>query len=133
MSYFKTHRAQPIKRPLVYKVTLAQLGITFAVALITTWFAPNLAFSMLLGGLIGLAGQFFFNVRALRHFGSVESALVVTSTFSAMWGKWLIIIATSVIAVMKFEELYAGALFLSLFIVHTMGALLLPVLVKREA
>lgn len=133
MSYFKSRTAQPIRRPMVNKVLAIQLLVTIGVGLLVWIVATNIGVSVLLGGLISIVGQSYFNFRALRKFGTPDTTTVIAGTFQAMWGKWLIIIATSIVAVAKLEELNAGVFFASLFGVHTLGALLLPVLVKREA
>jgi len=133
MSYFKARSQRPISKPAANRVLFVQLVMTFFFALIATFFAPNIGASVALGGLISLAGQAFYNFRALRHFGSPDITLVISATYSAMWGKWMIIIAVSLIAAIKIEELNTGVLYASIFFVHTVGAILLPVLVKRVA
>ncbi len=133
MSYFKAHRQTSISRPIASRVLLMQLLVTMVGSLIGFLVAPNIGASVALGGLISISGQAFYSFRALRHFGSGNVGLVISATYSAMWGKWLIIIAGSLLAAIKIDELNAGVLYLSVFFVHTLGALLLPVLVKRVA
>jgi F0F1-type ATP synthase assembly protein I len=131
--YFKARKAQKISRPIVNQVLWVQFFVTLLLALLCTIFAQTIGASVLLGGIISLLGQTFYNYRALRHFGSRDPGAVISSTYSAMWGKWMIVVSGSLIAVMQIKELNAGALFASVFFVHTVGALLLPVLVKRVA
>ncbi|EAR11228.1 ATP synthase subunit I [Reinekea blandensis] len=133
MSYFKAHLPQKIARPVIWRVHLAQIIVLLAMTALTTGFAPILGLSMVIGGLIAVMGQFFFNIRALRQYGSPQVSSVIVATYRAMWGKWLIVIAGSLAAVVVFEELSAGVLFAGVFITHTVGALLLPVLVNRVA
>lgn len=131
--YFKARKATPIKAPAVNIVLWVQLFVTVVFALMSTLYAPNIGASVLLGGLTSTLGQAFYNYRALRNFGDPDITKVISATYSGMWGKWLVIMSGSLIAVMSIKELNAGALYLSLFGVHTLGALLLPVLVKRVA
>lgn len=133
MSYFRARSPMPIERPVFMRVHMVQLLVTLLGSAGLTWGAPILGLSMLIGGCIAVLGQFFFNVSALRLFGSPQVSSVIVATYRAMWGKWLIIIAASLSAIVVFKELSAGALFAGVFIVHTLGALLLPVLVKRVA
>lgn len=133
MSHFKTARPTAIAPPKATKVLVWQLGLTIILSLFAAlFFSLSNAGSVLLGGCISLAGQAFYNFRALRNFGSRFADRVVRSAYSAMYGKWAIIITASLICVRTIEELNIGLLYASLFLVHTLGALLLPLLVKRN-
>ncbi|MEJ2073912.1 MAG: hypothetical protein P8X79_10690 [Reinekea sp.] len=95
--------------------------------------AKNIGLSVLLGGSISTVGQIYFNYGALKKFGCINAGLVVVTTYRAMFGKWLVIFSLSLITVTQIKEINAGVLFSTIFVVHTLGALLLPVLVKRMA
>jgi len=131
MSYFKTHPAKQLKRPVTYRVLAFQLIITFTAGMLVGFFSPINGLTVLLGGAISICGQAFYNYRALCNYGESFAPNIVASTYSAMWGKWAIIIAASLVAVLKIEELNAGVFYCSLFGVQTIGALALPILVKR--
>lgn len=131
MSHFRDRPATVLRRPVVIWVPVFQLLLTVVAGVLCGIVSLNLSAAILIGGFIASGGQAYFSLRALRSFGSVDAGAVIASTYSAMWGKWAIIIAGSLLAVMTIEELNAAVLYGSLFIVHTAGALLLPVLVKR--
>ena len=133
MSYFKARQAQPISRPSVIRVSVFQLIVSAVGALTGLMIAKNIGLAVLLGGCISTAGQGYFNYSALKNFGCINAGLVVLTTYHAMFGKWLVIISLSLIAVTQINELNAGVLFGTIFVVHTLGAFLLPVLVKRVA
>ena len=133
MSYFKARSQQSIKRPATWQVSLVQLIMTLLFALLGWYFATNIGASAALGGFISIVALGYYNFQALRHFGSHDTSRIILSTFSAMWGKWLILIVACLIAVVKLKELNAGVLYASAFIVHLVGALLLPIYVKRVA
>ena len=133
MSYFKARSQQSIRRPATWQVSLVQLIVTLFLALSGWLFTTNIGASAALGGIISIVALAFYNFQALRHFGSHDTNRVILATFSAMWGKWLILIAACLIAVVKLKELNAGVLYASAFIVHLVGALLLPIYIKRVA
>ena len=133
MSYFKARSQQRINRPATWPVFLVQFLVTLVFALIGWFFAPNIGVSVMLGGTISIAALVFYRFQALRHFASPDTSRVILATFSAMIGKWVILVSACLIAVVKLEELNAGVLYLSAFVVHIVGALLLPVYVKRVA
>ena len=133
MSYFKARSQQFIKKPATWPVFLVQLAVTLVFALIGWFVAPNIGVSVMLGGAISIAALVYYRYQALRHFASPDASRVILTTFSAMVGKWAILVIVSLLVVVKFDELNAGVLYLSTFVVHTIGALLLPVYVKRVA
>lgn len=133
MSYFKMRNSQPITRPIVIWVPVVQLVVSVLGCALGMLIAKNIGWAILLGGFISIVGQSYYNIRALKHFGNVNAGLVVAATYRAMWGKWLVIIALSLIAITQFNELNAGVFLGSLFFVYTLGAFLLPILVKRVA
>lgn len=130
MPYFKERPAQMLKKPLVHRVWFVQLIATILAGIVVGLVNPIMGFSVAIGGLICVIGQAFYVFRALTYFGDRDATKVLASTFSALWGKWLIIVMGSLVVVMQFDQISASALYVGLFGIHTFGALLLPVLVK---
>lgn len=133
MTYFKSREAESIHKPSIKTVLFWQLLVALAGGLIAWVFSGLAALSFVCGGLISIAGQAFYGARALRFYGTPEALKSVSAAVAAMWGKWLIIIVATSLLLTQAEELKAGAYFVGLFIIHTTGALLLPVLVKKAA
>ncbi len=131
MQYFKKRTAAKLNKPSTYSVTLAQLALTMVLSSIAAIADGEFGLSILAGSLIAIIGQAYYNSRALKYFGTIDSSFVVSTTYSAMWGKWLIVVSASLACVLVRPDFNAGALYLGLFIVHTFGAFLLPVLVRR--
>lgn len=131
MPYFKKTFAAKLKRPVTIKVILVQLTLALIFSIVFAFIDGYAGLSVLVGGLIAVAGQVFYNMRALRFFGSPNIGLILSSTSSAMRGKWLIIISATTASVVTIEELNTVVLYASVFGLHTLGALLLPILVKR--
>jgi len=132
MPYFKARSATKLAPPATALIAAMQMALVLPIALVVALWAPQLGVAVLLGGSISVVGQCYFNFRALRYFGSSEIAQVVAATKTAMMGKWAIIIGFSLACVLRWPDLNAGFLYLSLFISHTLGALLLPVLVENK-
>ncbi len=86
-----------------------------------------------MGGFISICGQAFYDYRALLNFGDLDVPKVIRTTYRAMWGKWLIYISLSLLIIFQFKQINAGALYMSLSTIHIIGALALPVFVKRSA
>lgn len=133
MSYFKPYSAKLLKRPVAYGVLVVQLLATLTTTLVALMVEVIIGLAVLSGGLISVSAQAFFNYSALRHFGDPNALKVFAATVKAMVGRWSIIIGFSLTAVIIYEELHAGALYGSLFLVHLLGALALPLLVKNPA
>jgi len=132
MPYFKPRSATKLAPPATALIAAVQMALVLPVGLGLALWAPQLSIAVLLGGSISVVGQCYFNFRALRYFGSTQIAQVVAATKTAMVGKWAIIIGFSLACVIRWPDLNAGALYLSLFISHTLGALLLPLLVENK-
>lgn len=133
MALFKAYQAQPLRRPMVHQVLWAQLAGVGALTLLAASLAPITGLSVFLGGIIATLAQSYFNIRALREYGHPDVRRVVAATQKAMWGKWGIVIGFSLAVILSVEQISAGALFTGVFIIHTLGALLLPVFVKKAA
>ena len=131
MTYFKSRETESIHKPSIKTVLFWQVLASIAGGLIVWWFSGMAALSFVCGGLISILGQGFYGVRALRFFGTPEALKSVSAAVAAMAGKWLIIIVATLLLLTYIEEFRAGAYFAGLFIIHTTGALLLPLLVKR--
>lgn len=133
MTYFKDREAELIHKPSIKSVLYWQLFVLVAVSLVAWLFSGAAALSFGCGGLVGFAGQGFYGARALRFYGTPDALKSVSAAVAAMWGKWLIIIVATSVLLTYVEELKAGAFFVGLFVIHTTGAFLLPVLVKKAA
>lgn len=133
MPVFKPYSVKLLKRPVVYRVLVVQLLATFCATLVGVLIQPIIGLSVLLGGLICVSAQAFYNYRALRSFGDLNTSNVIAATYNAMWGKWAIVLTLSLLIVILYKELNAAVLYTSLFSIHTLGALMLPVLVKKAA
>ena len=133
MSYFKARRQERLRRPATWQVLLLQSVLTVSIALLGWLYSRQLGMSLGLGGFISVGAQAFYNYQALRHFGNPDTGKIIVATYSAMWGKWIIMIAACLGSAIKLNELNAGALYTSAFFVHIVGAFLLPVYVKRVA
>jgi hypothetical protein len=131
MPYFKRRPKQAIKRPVVHQVLGVQAIVTLVIAVGLGLFNTLDGLAVLVGGLIAISGQAFYNKRALQFFGTPNIGLILSSTSSAMWGKWLIIISATTACAVTIDEFNTVVLYASVFGLHTLGALLLPVLVKR--
>lgn len=133
MTYFNNKPANIVKRPYRFKITGVQAFLSVIFALVAGLFNIKTGWSVLLGGLIATLGQAYFNIRAVKHYGSLDTTKTIIDTFSAMWGKWALIIALSILSVVVFaDKIKAGALYTSMFGIYMLGVFLLPVLVKRS-
>ena len=132
MPYFKARTAAKLARPATASIAVVQLMAVLPIGLILALWAPQLSVAVVLSGSISIVGQCYYNFRALRYFGSPHIGQVVAATKTAMVGKWAIIIGFSLACVIRWPDLNAGILYLSLFISHTLGALLLPLLVANK-
>ena len=131
MPYFRKRPSQTIKRPVAHQVLGVQAIVMLVLVLIFGFINTLNGLAVLIGGLIAIGGQAFYNRRALKYFGSPDTNLILSSTAIAMWGKWLIIISATTACAVTIKEINAAVLYASVFGLHTLGALLLPVLVKR--
>jgi len=131
VSNFKPYSVKILKRPVASDVLMVQLSATLATTLVAVMLELIIGFAVLLGGLISVSAQAFFNYSALRHFGDPDTLVVFADTVKAMLGRWSIIIGFSLTVVIIYEELNAGALYASILLVHLLGALALPLLVKE--
>ncbi|MFQ3229467.1 hypothetical protein [Reinekea sp.] len=131
MPYFKDRPIQQIKRPVAHQVLGVQAVVMLVFVLIVGLFSILNGFAVLVGGLIAISGQAFYNRSALKYFGSPDTNLVLSSTAIAMWGKWLIVISATTAVAVTVKEFNAAVLYASVFGLLTLGSLLLPVLVKR--
>jgi F0F1-type ATP synthase assembly protein I len=132
MPYFKPRSPAKLVPPATALIAAVQMTFVIPIGLILALWAPQLSVAVVLGGSISVVGQCYFNFRALRYFGSSHIGQVVAATKAAMVGKWAIIIGFSLACVIRWPNLNAGALYTSLFISHTLGALLLPLLVENK-
>lgn len=133
MAYLNNQNARQIKKPAVRLVFYWQLVVMIVIALFFGLLSLSAGFAALLGGAVSVAAQGYYNYRALKYFGTPEAFRSVSAAVSGMWGKWVIVIAATLSILTLYEELKAGAYFVGLFGVHTLGAFLLPVLVKKAA
>lgn len=133
MTYFKNKPAAIVKRPYRFKLTGVQAVLSVVLAIIAGLFNTTTGWSVLIGGLIATLAQAYFNVRAVRHYGSFDATKTILDTYSAMWGKWVVIIVLSLLCVVFLaDNIQAGALYTSMVCVYLVGVFLLPVLVKRS-
>lgn len=132
MPYFKARTAAKLLPPATAPIAVVQLIAVLSIGLIVALWSAQLSVAVLLGGSISIVGQCYYNFRALRYFGSAHIGQVVAATKTAMVGKWAIIIGFSLASVIRWPDLNAGLLYLSLFMSHTLGALLLPLLVANR-
>lgn len=107
--------------------------VTIIVAGLAAVINTQAGMTILSGGMIAICGQAFYNMRALKHYGTPNTGLVLLSASRAMWGKWLIIISATTAIAVTVQEFNAAVLYASVFGLHTLGALLLPVLVKKSS
>ncbi|MFT4674294.1 MAG: F0F1-type ATP synthase assembly protein I [Reinekea sp.] len=132
MPYFKPRVAAKLAPPATARIAVVQMIFVMLSGLVLALWAPLLSVAVVLGGSISVVGQCYYNYRALRYFGSSHIGQVVAATKTAMVGKWAIIIGFSLACVIRWPDLNPGLLYSSLFISHTLGALLLPLLVANK-
>lgn len=133
MTYFNNKPAIVINRPYRFKITGVQFLLSVILALIAGLNNITTGWSVLVGGLIATLGQVYFNIRAVKHYGRLDATKTISDTFSAMWGKWALIIVLSLMSVVVLaDKIKAGALYSSMFGIYLLGVFLLPILVKRS-
>lgn len=121
-----------ICRPDVGKIAIIQTAITILIALAGGLIAPAVGWSVLAGGTVSVVSQWYFNCRATRRLGRVDAQTMVLDTFRALWGKWFILVVGSLFFVVRYQQLQAGVVFVSVLCFHTLGAFLLPLFVTNE-
>lgn len=84
--------AGTIKKPLMYRVTMAQLItlLPFVLGLYVVW--PEKGLSALAGVLIEAAGRAYFGFYAFRYIGAQRVALVLSSFKRGELGKFVLVV-----------------------------------------
>jgi ATP synthase protein I len=78
-----------IKRPQIYRITLAQLAVL--VALSATLLLDQVrAYSFLCGGLIAVIPQAYFAARVFRHAGAQSAKAIAQASYAGEVGKFVL-------------------------------------------
>lgn len=132
MPYFKERVPKRLNRPSVIRVSAIQAVVMLAVTGLIWVMNQSTGIAFGCGSIISLIGQMYFNFLALKRYGDSEVSGLIVDTYRAMWSKWLIIVSASLAVILAWQEIQALALYSGVFVSHTLGALLLPVLVKNS-
>lgn len=122
-----------IAPPSYRKVIICQLCVTLFFVLVLALTSVWGMISGALGGLIATLSYGLYSLRALKNFGHLNVAVVISDAYSAMWLKWAVLVFVSLLVVVGIEQISAVVLYGVMFSVHLVGVILSPLLVKREA
>lgn len=100
-----------IATPPLLKVTAWQLAIVAAIACVTSAFDVVSAYSLLAGGLIQVAGSFYFSRLAFRYQGARQIDKTVHAMYRGETGKILLSATLFVMALLAIEPLSPLMLF----------------------
>lgn len=114
-----------------YLVPLLQLGVSLILSAVTLVFGIQHAISMLLGGLICLAGNAVFIWRFFRRENSQSASDLLRDAYQGALSKMLLTTLLFVIVLVAFEELKILLLFVG-FIAAQAVNWITPLLMKRK-
>jgi len=120
-----------ISLPAVSRVALYQLGLLIPIAAALINWSPEIAYSVLIGGLIQIGPQAWFARQAFRFAGARRVQSIVRAMY---WGETGKVVLTAVLFTSTFlmvSPLDVGALFCSFVIMILVQWFLVFTIVKR--
>lgn len=111
-----------LKPPPVYKVIVAQVFAATAVSLVALFFSSfELAYSLLLGGLISSISNWFFTSQAFKYRGARNAKRILRSFLAGEIGKLVITVVMFALCFSFLANVIGFALIMGFLFVHVVG------------
>lgn len=115
-----------IKRPQIYRITLAQLAVLVVLSLVVL--DQVIAYSFLCGGLIAVIPQAYFAARVFRRVGAQSAKAIAQASYAGEIGKFVLTAAGFAVifaAVRPIDGLAVFIGYLMMLVIQIIGSWLL--------